>query len=76
VIYALGLGVPRDLAQVTAWFPEAAEQGDPTAQVDLGLAYEKGDGVRKDKAEAEKWFTKADHRPSLCVTEHRPGPPP
>ena len=33
-----------------------AEMGDPAAQYNLGLCYMKGDGVKKDEAEAYKWF--------------------
>lgn len=38
---------------------QAAEQGNPESQCDLGLMYAKGDGVAKDPTEAVKWFTKA-----------------
>lgn len=37
----------------------AAEQGDADAQVNLGFAYEQGEGVRKDYAEGARWFRKA-----------------
>jgi len=33
-----------------------AEQGDPEAQFDLGCAYDLGEGVPEDKAEAAKWY--------------------
>src|SRR3977135_3780089 len=36
-----------------------AEAGDADSQVELGLRYNKGDGVAKDFAEAVKWFRKA-----------------
>ena len=36
-----------------------ADQGDATAQYDLGLMYAKGQGVPQDYAEAVKWFRKA-----------------
>jgi TPR repeat protein len=38
---------------------QAAEQGNPEAESDLGLMYAKGDGVAKDSAMAVQWFTKA-----------------
>ncbi len=41
------------------WFQLAAAQGNPTAEYNLALAYERGEGVPKDSAEAEKWYTKA-----------------
>lgn len=37
----------------------AAEQGDASAQYNLGLRYVDGRGVAKDSAEAAKWFRKA-----------------
>jgi TPR repeat protein len=36
-----------------------AESGDPAAQYDLGLQYEKGGGVSKDIKQAAGWFMKA-----------------
>ena len=37
----------------------AAEQGDASAQYNLGLRYVDGRGVARDSAEAAKWFRKA-----------------
>jgi len=37
----------------------AANAGLPGAQFDLGLLYEKGEGVRRDPAEAAGWYRKA-----------------
>jgi uncharacterized protein len=36
-----------------------AEQGDAIAQLDLGVAYYQGDGVRQNYSEARKWFEKS-----------------
>jgi TPR repeat protein len=36
-----------------------AEAGDAESQVELGLRYDKGEGVVKDQVEAVKWFRKA-----------------
>src|SRR4030043_216659 len=36
-----------------------AEQGLPEAQFNLGLMYDKGQGVPQDYAEAVKWYRKA-----------------
>ncbi len=38
---------------------KAAEQGDATAQYNLGKMYFKGQGVTQDYKESAKWFTKA-----------------
>jgi uncharacterized protein len=37
----------------------AAEQGDAVAQYNLGVMYEKGEGVPENDAEAVKWYRKA-----------------
>src|SRR5437762_1460163 len=36
-----------------------AEAGDAESEVELGLRYDKGEGVAKDQAEAVKWYRKA-----------------
>src|SRR5438552_1017960 len=36
-----------------------AEAGDAESQVELGLRYDKGEGVPKDQVEAVKWYRKA-----------------
>ena len=40
-------------------YRKAAEQGDATAQYNLGLMYARGQGVVKSDKEAVKWFQKA-----------------
>ena len=42
-------------AALKEWLP-LAEQGDAAAQFNLGLMYDKGDGVLKDFSEALKWY--------------------
>ena len=37
----------------------AAEQGDAAAQCNLGVMYDKGEGVKQDDYEAVKWYRKA-----------------
>ena len=41
------------------WWRKAAEQGEASAQEELGTAYFFGDGVQRDHSEAAKWFRKA-----------------
>jgi putative methionine-R-sulfoxide reductase with GAF domain len=64
---------PADVSKSTAAFPtidsanpkqlrSLADQGDPAAENALGLFYAQGDekhAVRRDEAEAARWFTKA-----------------
>ena len=40
------------------WLP-LAEQGEANAQYNLGLMYDKGQGVKQDDVEAVKWYRQA-----------------
>ncbi|KAG0054880.1 hypothetical protein BGZ83_010218 [Gryganskiella cystojenkinii] len=40
-----GDSIPQDLSKVMEWFLKAANQGDTSAQFNLGLMYRNGDGV-------------------------------
>jgi uncharacterized protein len=51
--------VQRDYAVALAWFRRAAEQGDANAVANLGIMYENGYGVAKDRAEAIAHYLKA-----------------
>jgi hypothetical protein len=46
----------QDYANALASWRRAAEAGDTEAQFILGTAYEEGDGVPKNEAEAVRWF--------------------
>ena len=63
LVPALMLVVPSVLAQDSETFQEflrRAEQGDASAQVDLGVLYAVGWGApAEDDTEAAKWFRKA-----------------
>jgi TPR repeat protein len=48
-----------DQVEAAKWFRKAAEQGDASAQLNIGFAYANGEGVAKDQAEAVKWYRKA-----------------
>ena len=54
-----GVGVEKDDTETVKRLTKAAQQGDATAQLNLGMMYGNGDGVEKDDTEAVKWFTKA-----------------
>ena len=41
------------------WFRKAAAQGYPGPQINLGLLYERGRGVRKDVIRAYMWYAVA-----------------
>ena len=46
-------------AEIASQIMERARQGDASAQYSLGRRYNLGDGVRKDYAEAARWFSRA-----------------
>jgi len=58
--YSLGGMRGVSNAESAKWYRKAAEQGHKAAQQSLGYMYEKGEGVPQDKAEARKWFRKAN----------------
>ena len=62
VAYHNGLGVPRDLAQSTNWYREAAERGHPIAISAMIRAYRFGEGVPPDLAKAVHWELAAANR--------------
>ena len=53
-----GRGVPQDRSQVAAWYRTAAEQGDATAQFNLGLMYRYGPGYSPGLEEWAKTFNR------------------
>ena len=48
-------------------YRHAADQGDAVAQSNLGMLYEKGEGVRQDYAEAVKWYRLAAEKGSVSA---------
>ena len=59
LMYADGIGIPKDPAQAHTWFRQAADGGDATAQYNLALIYRNGKGVPQDQKEAARWLTAA-----------------
>jgi TPR repeat protein len=55
-MYDKGEGVPEDDAEAVKWYRLAGEQGNASAQTNLGFMYDKGYGVPKDDAEAVRWY--------------------
>ena len=58
-MYDHGQGVPLDYALAVSWYRKAAEQGDGSAQNNLGVMYENGQGVPQDYVQAHMWFNLA-----------------
>lgn len=42
-----------------AWYTKAAEQGWGPAQFNLGICYNRGNGVAQDMSKALEWFNKS-----------------
>jgi uncharacterized protein len=47
-----------------------AEHGDAEAELNLGVLYDRGDGVPKDSAEAATWYRKAAEQGSALAQHH------
>jgi TPR repeat protein len=48
-----------DYAEAMKWYSKSADQGQASAQVNLGLMYAEGEGVPQNEAEAAKWYRRA-----------------
>ena len=48
-----------DYTNAVKYYKQAAEQGVADAQCNLGVCYEKGEGVAKNYTEAVKWYRKS-----------------
>jgi len=66
----LGLGVEKDFQLARKYFQEAAEQGYPDAQLNLGLLYQAGNGVKVDSLKAFMWFFAAYEQGNNNALKH------
>jgi TPR repeat protein len=48
--------VPQNYAEALKWYRKVADQGDAIAQIDVGLMYDKGQGVPQDYVQAHTRF--------------------
>jgi TPR repeat protein len=48
--------VVQDYAEAVKWYRLAAQQGNASAQFNLGFRYDNGQGVVQDYVEAVKWY--------------------
>jgi TPR repeat protein len=55
-MYAAGPEVPKDPQGAVKSWQRAAEQGDAEGQYNLGLMYDKGQGVPQDFIRAYMWY--------------------
>lgn len=58
-MYYEGDGVPQDKGKVIQLYQQAAEQGQPLAQVNLAILYYTGEDVPKDEGKVKKLFQQA-----------------
>jgi TPR repeat protein len=63
-MYHEGWGVPQNYAEAVKWYRTAAEQGDASAQNNLGYMYLNGLGVPQNYVLAYFWFSLAVPLPS------------
>lgn len=69
MMYAEGCGVSQDDKQAVFWYRKADEQGDDTAQFNLGVMYYNGEGVRKNRKQAVFWLSKAAEQGNVTAQE-------
>lgn len=76
VMYARGLGAPRNDAVAAAWFLRAASRGYAPAQLALAHAFANGRGVKvdKDRAVALARAAAAQNQPGAAQLALREGP--
>jgi uncharacterized protein len=58
-MYYFGQGIGQSFYEAAKWYRAAAEQGDATAQTQLGVLRLEGKGLEKNYVEAAEWFRKA-----------------
>lgn len=63
------LPVKRDLAKAFAYYKESADSGYVAAQFAVGKCYENGNGVKKNKEEAQRWYEMAAEEGHLEAKE-------
>src|SRR5947207_5841323 len=63
-MYDNGRGMTQDCIEAARWYRKAAEQGNLSAQSNLGVMYYRGQGVTQDYVEAHVWFNLAASKSS------------
>jgi TPR repeat protein len=70
-VYDDGDGVPQDYAEALKWYRKAADQGNASAQFNLGKMYDNGQGVPQDYVQAHLWLNLAASQFSASEKEKR-----
>lgn len=58
-LYGAGHGVEQNFKKAAELFEKSAEEGNSTAQCNIGRYYQNGMGVEKDEHKAIQWFEKS-----------------
>jgi len=58
-MYDEGQGVDQDYEEVVKWYRLSADQGNASAQYNLGVMYDEGQGVDQDYVLAHMWYNLA-----------------
>ena len=66
-MYAMGRGVPQDDVEAVRLYRLAADQGQASAQYNLGVMYDDGRGVPQDDAEAVRLYRLAAEQGDACA---------
>ena len=70
VMYAYGLGVPKDEIQALKWFLRAAAQNDIQAECNIGILCINLNSKIGSYADAAQWFTKAANHGSITAENY------
>ena len=68
-MYAKGQGVPKDYKMAFKWYTKSAEQGDASAQNNLGNMYKEGRVVPQDYVKAHMWYNIASQSNEFAMKE-------
>ena len=69
-MYGNGEGVAKDDAEAVKGFRKAADQGNASAQFNLGMRYDNGRGVAENDAQAVRWYRKAADQGNADAQNH------
>jgi TPR repeat protein len=70
VCFKQGWGVSKSAETAAYYLLLAAQLGDKDAQLEIAECYLRGDGVRRDKKMAAKWFRTAEKNGARMVAMH------
>ena len=63
--------MPLDRAEGVKWFVSSAKHGTVGGEVDMGIAYATGEGIRQDRLQAYMWFSLAADQGNAPAVKYR-----